>query len=64
MPERITFKTDEMLVIANDRLLAPNTPEARAQFEPLVRQAFGPQAVLTHDSPDPRERLAVRVVNP
>jgi hypothetical protein len=62
--ERIKFKTDEILVIANDRLLAPNTPEALAGFQPVVTAALGEifkgvPIKLSPSSKDARERLGV-----
>ena len=47
----LKFDTSEILVIANDRLLAPNDAIARAKLEP-IKAAFAPQ------SSAPRERLA------
>jgi hypothetical protein len=57
-----TIKRDELAVFSNDRLLAPNTAEARAAFEPLVARFAArawPQADvrIEHGSGDPRERL-------
>ena len=61
----IKFRTDEFLVFSNDRLLAPNTADARGQLEPVIKRAFGDVTVtLAPQSADPRERLALRVVNP
>ena len=55
----IKLHTNEFLVFSNDRLLAPNTAEARQQFEPVIKRAFGKAAVtLAPQSADPRERLA------
>lgn len=61
-----TTKRDELVVFSNDRLLAPNTAEARAAFEPLVaRFAAGawPSADvrIENGSADPRERLAFAI---
>jgi hypothetical protein len=53
----IKFKTDEVLVVANDRLLAPNDAATRAKLEPLVAKALG-KAKLAPQAIDPRERLA------
>jgi len=60
----IKFQTDEILVIANDRLLAPNTPEALAGFQPVVTAALGEifkgvPIKLSPSSKDARERLGV-----
>ncbi|HUI05611.1 MAG TPA: hypothetical protein VL486_01250 [Verrucomicrobiae bacterium] len=59
----IEFRADEFEVFSNDRLLAPNTVEARQQLEPVVKHAFaGATVTLAPQSADPRERLAF-VVN-
>jgi len=60
----IKFREDEVLVIANDRLLAPNTPEALAAFQPVVAAALGEifpgtKFKLSANSPDKRERLGL-----
>jgi hypothetical protein len=55
----IQFRSDEFLVFSNDRLLAPNAPEARRQLEPVIQRAFaGATVTLAPQSIDPRERLA------
>jgi hypothetical protein len=60
----IKFRDDEFLVFSNDRLLAPNTIEARAQLETAIKRAFaGATVSLTLRATDPRERLAF-VVKP
>ncbi len=53
----IKFKADEILVIANDRLLAPNDAASRAKFEPVIARALG-KAKLAPQAADPRDRLA------
>ncbi|NQU12244.1 hypothetical protein HQ590_15725, partial [bacterium] len=60
----IRFRTDEFLVFSNDRLLAPNTPEARDRLAPAISRTFN-NAVVTvaPQTADPRERLAF-VVRP
>jgi len=59
----IKFRTDEFLVFSNDRLLAPNTIDTRAQLQSAIKRAFGNVTVtLAAQSADPRERLAF-VVN-
>src|SRR6266404_4210477 len=37
----IKFKSDEALVVANDRLLAPNDAMTRAKLEPIITKAIG-----------------------
>ena len=60
---KLKFKMDEMLVIANDRLEAPNTDEKFNELQPVLQAAlqevFGQSFNLTRASADPKERLAV-----
>jgi hypothetical protein len=53
----IKFKTDEVLVVANDRLLAPNEAESRTMLETVIASTLG-AAELAPQSEDSRERLA------
>jgi hypothetical protein len=53
----LKFNTTEILVIANNRLLAPNDAAARAALEPIIARTLG-KAALAPQSSDPRERLA------
>ena len=53
----LKFDTKEILVLANDRLLAPNDGAARAKIEPIIARALG-KAALAPQSADSRERLA------
>jgi hypothetical protein len=62
----IRFRTDELHVVSNDRLLAPNTEESFQQLLPVVNEflhAGFPDArpTLTRRTDDPRERLAIVV---
>ena len=64
---KLRFKMDEMLLIANDRLHAPNDPTTFAKLEPVLaaglKRAVGAASVtLTPASGDPRERFTVRVL--
>jgi hypothetical protein len=61
----LKFRTDEILVFTNDRLVAPNTEETRKAFEPalsafLSRLLPEVEVELEHKR-DPRERFAVTV---
>ncbi|MCK5352145.1 hypothetical protein KAJ77_06185 [bacterium] len=61
----IQFKTDEVLVVANDRLFAPNTPETFQQLQPVFTEFFeelfdGNDFTLNHRT-DPKERFSVTV---
>jgi hypothetical protein len=53
----IKFKTDEVLVIANDRLLAPNDAATRTMLETVIASTLG-AAQLAPQAEDSRERLA------
>jgi hypothetical protein len=53
----IKFKTDEVLVVTNDRLLAPNDATARAKIELVIARALG-KATLAPQAADSLERLA------
>ena len=61
---RLRFRTDDMLIIANDRLLAPNNHETFLQFQPQLSSALnevlGKAFKLSRISDDPRERLTIR----
>lgn len=54
----IKFRTDEVLVIANDRLLAPNDATSRAKLEPVIAKVLGKAKLAPQAAADPRERLA------
>jgi len=61
---KIRFKMDEILVIANDRLVAPNNDAAFAELKPVVAAALekafpGSTFNLTRISSDPRDRLTI-----
>jgi hypothetical protein len=61
----IRVQTDELLLVANDRLNAPNTEAAFQQLEPELSKFFNrlleDQDVRLAREEDPRERLTVRV---
>jgi len=56
----IKFDTKQILVLANDRLLAPNEPATADMLEPIIASALG-QTELASQSTDSRERLAFTV---
>jgi hypothetical protein len=62
---RLRFRTDEISVRFNDRLLAPNTPEVVADFLPHVaaaaEQLFGRPVKVTPHNTSPRQLLELRV---
>ncbi|MEE2839834.1 MAG: hypothetical protein VYC91_04815 [Acidobacteriota bacterium] len=62
---KVRFRTDEFLLVANDRLKAPNTQAAFEQLEPELSTFFrrlldGDDFTLARPE-DPRERLTVKV---
>ncbi len=61
---RIRFSMDELLVIANDRLSAPNDNETFAELQPVVRSTLERvlgNFELSRASTDPKDRFAIRV---
>jgi hypothetical protein len=58
---RLRFQKDELLVIANDRLLAPNDAATFTTLKASLVKVFGAEARLMHASPNPKDRLTVRV---
>jgi len=58
---RLRFRGDELVVLCNDRLSAPNTAEARAMLQPAVegwlRTLYGAGDCQLSTDADPRERL-------
>jgi hypothetical protein len=63
---RVRFRRDEVHVIANDRLLAPNNDETFSELEPVLASALGlvlsgKDLKLTRVSRDPKERLTIQV---
>ena len=61
---KLQFKMDELLVIANDRLEAPNTEETFAELQfamsAALEEVFGkPSFQFTRAGTDPKERLAI-----
>ncbi|HSU89015.1 MAG TPA: hypothetical protein VLL56_09280 [Terriglobia bacterium] len=63
---RVRFALDEAIIVANDRLLAPNTDESFSQLQPplsaTLRQVLGKTFKLARISEDPKERLAIRAM--
>lgn len=57
------FKMDEMLLVANDRLEAPNDDATFTQFKSMlaaaIQEVFPGAFSLTRVSTDPKERLSV-----
>jgi len=59
--EGLRFRKDELLVIANDRLLAPNDAATFAALKSQLKKMFGTDATLVYASTNPKDRLTVRV---
>jgi hypothetical protein len=59
---RLRFRKDELLVIANDRLLAPNDAATFATLKSPLAKVFGADAKLLHAGANPKDRLTVRVL--
>jgi len=60
----IRFNMDEFIVIANDRLNAPNSEETFVELQPVLAAALqetfeGAKFKLTRTSLDPKERLII-----
>ena len=63
---RVHFRSDELLIIANDRLHAPNEDETFRELRPVLSSALNAvfrksNFKLARASADPKERFAVRV---
>ena len=59
---KLNFPGQRVQIFSNDRLAAPNTAEAYAEFEPLARGLLDklfPQGYELTRETDPRERLSV-----
>jgi hypothetical protein len=61
---RLHFRGDELVVLCNDRLIAPNTAAAREALQPAVERwlgsVYGSAACRVSGETDERERLQVR----
>jgi hypothetical protein len=63
---RVRFRKDELEIIANDRLVAPNDEATLARLEPTLsaalRSALGQKDLkITRTSNNPKERFSARV---
>jgi hypothetical protein len=58
---RLTFRRDETLVIANDRLAAPNDAEAFAALQPAIASVLGASVTLSRAGANSRDRLTIHV---
>jgi hypothetical protein len=64
MRGRIHFSTDDVLIFANDRLLAPNSEETFSQIQPqlstALKEVLGKSFELSRIGDEPKERLTIR----
>jgi hypothetical protein len=58
---RLRFRKDELLIISNDRLLAPNDGAVFETMKPVLLGVFGKTAGLTHAGAGTKDRLTIRV---
>ena len=63
---KMKFRTDELLVVANDRLLAPNSEQTFTQLKPALSEGLKSllpdgKFTMTRSSENPKERFSVRV---
>jgi hypothetical protein len=58
---KVRFRKDELLVICNDRLLAPNNGKVLEELRPTLARVFGTEASFTHANSDAKARLTIRV---
>jgi hypothetical protein len=62
---RLKFRTDEMLVRLNDRLLAPNTPETfdqmRGDLQEVLADLYGAADLRIEHKPSPATLFEVRI---
>jgi hypothetical protein len=63
MQNRLNFSTDEVLIFANDRLVAPNNEEVFSQLQPqfsaALKEILGKSYKLSRIGEDPKERLTI-----
>jgi hypothetical protein len=57
----VRFRKDELLVICNDRLLAPNNAKILEDLRPALTRVFGTEATFTHASTGTKARLTIHV---
>ena len=58
---RVRFRKDELLVIFNDRLHAPNDAAVFEAVKPALASVFGPNASFIHASSGTTDRLTIHV---
>ena len=60
---RMRFRNDELLVISNDRLLAPNDTATFEGLQPTLAKVFGANSRFTHSSAGTKDRLTIQVMS-
>ena len=60
---RMRFRNDELLVISNDRLLAPNDAAAFEALKPVLAKVFGDNARFTRAGAGTKDRLTIQVTD-
>jgi len=58
---KLTFRKDKLLVVSNDRLLAPNDAATFEAMKPELAKVFGTKAAFTRSTANPKDRLTVQV---
>lgn len=58
---KVRFRKDELLVICNDRLLAPNNERILEELRPALTHVFGTEATFTHANTGTKARLTIHV---
>ena len=58
---RVRFLKDKLVVISNDRLLAPNNAATFEEVKPTLVKVFGAKAGFTHASAGTKDRLTILV---
>jgi|APSaa5957512622_1039677.scaffolds.fasta_scaffold57306_2 hypothetical protein len=65
LQDRVSFRTDEFLLVANDRLRAPNFAATltalQPQLDPVLSALYGNSTFTCERTSDPAERFAVLV---
>lgn len=58
---KLRFRQDELVIIANDRLLAPNDAKSVEGLKPTLGAVFGKNASFRYSSEGTKDRLTIQV---
>jgi hypothetical protein len=58
---KLRFRQDELLILSNDRLLAPNEPKSLDALKATLAAVFGKSATFKHLSEGTKDRLTIQV---